>query len=63
MNPQLTTEQALANLKQLLNASIQKGIFQTAEDVLVMIESFNLITQAVQRHNGVLRQQEEIITQ
>ncbi len=43
----MTAEQALRNLKQLLDVGIQKGLFKSAEEVVAVTESYNTVTEIV----------------
>lgn len=39
----MTPEQAIQNLESLINVSLQRGLFQTTQEVLVMSESLEVL--------------------
>jgi hypothetical protein len=41
----MTTENALLVIKELINKSVKKGVFESAEEVINVSTAFNLIVQ------------------
>ncbi len=48
---ELTPQQALANVRLLIDTTVQKGLFANANDVLMMITSYNILVNAVDQLN------------
>ncbi len=48
---ELTPQQALANVRILIDTTVQKGLFANANDVLMMITSYNVLVNVVDQLN------------